>query len=199
MAGPRRRATLLGVGASASRHVVLFAAAAGRFVRSHVGFAVAVVAAFAGALAVTFAAAGGRDEPEARAPVGSVAVPIEGSAPGGAPLRRGSAEALPTLDPAEALPALAVAASRSGPAAITRAPSARAPAPAPPTPSAPEAPAVSASPPPAPAPPPEPVAPAPPPEPVAPGPPSPDPAPGPAPAAPAPAPDPPPVEFDDSG
>jgi hypothetical protein len=198
MAGPRRRATLVGVGASASRHVVMYAAAAGRFVRSHVGLAVAVVAAFAGALAVTFAATPAGREPEARAPVGSLAVPIEGSAPG-APVPPGSANALPTLGPAAALPALAAPASRSGRAEITRARSARAPAQAAPTPSPRRAPAGSASPPPGPAPPPEPVAPAPPPEPVAPGPPSPDPLPGPAPAAPAPAPEPPPVEFDDSG
>jgi len=199
MARPRRRATLLGVGASASRHVVMVAAAAGRFLRSHLGLAVAVVAAFAGALAVTFAATGADGEPEARAPVGSVAVPIERSAHGDGEVALGSAEALPTLGPAEALPALAVPEARSGPAEITRASSARARAQAAPTPSAPQAPAVSASPPPAAAPPPEPIAPAPPPEPVAPGPPSPDPAPGPAPAAPAPAPDPPPTEFDDSG
>jgi hypothetical protein len=198
MAGPRRRATLLGVGASASRHVVMCAAAAGRFVRSHLGVALAVGAAFAGALAVTFAATGGRNEPEARAPVGSLAVPIERSAPGDGEVALGSAKALPTLGRAEALPALAVPEARTAPAEIAPAPAVRASAPARQTPAA-QAPAVSASPPPAAAPPPEPVAPAPPPEPVAPGPPSPEPAPGPAPAAPAPAPDPPPVEFDDSG
>lgn len=191
MPGARRR-TLLRASALA------LAAAGGRFTSSDARVVLAVAAAFAGALAVTFAATGVGGEPGARSSVGSPAAPIEGSAPSGHELPLGGAEGLPTLGRAEALPALAVPEVSPAPAQIAPAPAPSAPAPAPPAPRK-QTPAVSASPPPAPAPPPQPVAPAPPPEPVAPAPPSPQPAPDAAPAPPAPAPDPPPVEFDDSG
>jgi hypothetical protein len=191
MPGARRR-TLSRASALA------LAAAAGRLTRSDPRVVLAVAAAFAGALAVTFAATGAGGEPRARSSVGSLAAPIEASAPGGDELPLGGTEASPTLGPAEALPALAVPDASPAPAEITPAPAPSVPAPAPPAPRR-QTPAVSASPPPAPAPPPEPVAPAPLPEPVAPAPPSPQPAPDAAPVPLAPAPDPPPVEFDDSG
>jgi hypothetical protein len=122
------RRTLLRAGALA------FAAAAGRFTRSHVRGVLAVAAAFAGALAVTFAVAGAGGEPKARSSVGSLAAPIEGSAPGGDELPLGGAEGLPALGGAEALPALAVPEVSPAPAQIAPAPAPSAPAPAPPAP-----------------------------------------------------------------
>jgi hypothetical protein len=164
------------------------------------GVALAVVWAFAGGLALTLAAAAGGGEPGGTAPVGSLAVPIEHTAPFGEELTPGNADAIPLLGPAEPLPSLA--APEVEPVPSVPAPAPR-PAPAPThrraSPEA-EASAIPASPPPAPAPPPAPVAPAPPSPAPAPAPaPAPDPAPDPAPPQPAPAPEPPPVEFDDSG
>lgn len=153
------------------------------------------VVAFAGALGVTFAAAGGSGEPEAGEPVGSLAVPIERSAAGGDDLALVSAKPLPRLGAVEALPALAEPAPEPAPAMPARAPTVRARrAASSPGPPESHAPAMPSSSPPATVPPAEPVAP------VVPAPEDPaPPAPDPAPAPPAPAPDPPSVEFDDSG
>jgi outer membrane biosynthesis protein TonB len=155
------------------------------------GVGLAVVGAFAAAFVVTMAAApAGGGAREAGSAVGSLAMPIESSAPGADLLPVGHAEALPRLGPAEELPALAVREVERAPAVIAPAPVPRDREPAP-RPRAPEprAPAPPASPPPTPAPPPAPVA--------APRP-SPEPVPEPAPQ-PAPAPQPPPLDFDDSG
>ena len=146
------------------------------------------IAAFVCALALTLAATGG-GESGASAPVGSLAVPIERSAPGAGDALLARAEALPRLGPVEALPELAAREAEEAPNALVPAPAGSGST-APPRPPEPQLPAVPASPPPAPAPPPEPVAP--PPD-------SPEPVPDPAPAQPRPAPEPPPVDFDDSG
>src|ERR671918_739231 len=105
----------------------------------------AVAAAFASALAVTFAATGASGEPDGGSPVGSVAVPIDASVPDGdevglvsaAALRApGPTETLPPLGPAEALPALAAPEAPSAPAGIAPTPAVSAPAEAPATPAA---------------------------------------------------------------
>jgi hypothetical protein len=152
--------------------------------------ALAGIAAFVCAVALTLAATGG-GESGASAPVGSLAVPVERSAPGAGDAVLARAEALPRLGPVEALPELAAREAEEAPGTIVPAP-ARSTSPPPPRPPAPEPqlPAVPASPPPAPAPSPEPVTPPPA---------SPEPLPDSAPAQPRPAPEPPPVDFDDSG
>lgn len=159
------------------------------------GVGLAVIGAFAAAFVVTMgAASAGGGTREAGSAVGSLAMPIESSAPGADLLPAGHAEALPRLGPAEELPALALPEVEPAPAEIapTPVPDDRAPAPRPRAPE-PRAAAPPDSPPPAPAPPPAPVAPPPPsPEPV------PVPVPDPA-LQPAPAPQAPPVNFDDSG
>jgi hypothetical protein len=154
--------------------------------------ALAGFAAFAGALAITFAATAGGGAPKAGAPIGSLAEPLERSAPAAHDLSLARASAPPALDPVEALPALAAGESEPAPAVVAPTPVASAPAPERRAP-APQEPAVRAYSPPAPAPEPEPVAPAPP-APM----PAPPPAPDPAPVSPV-APEPPPVTFDDSG
>jgi outer membrane biosynthesis protein TonB len=160
------------------------------------GPAAALCAAFVGALAVAFAATAGGDDPSARAPVGSLAVPLERGAASG-DLRLASSPSRPSAPPSdglalgEAVPVPPLARDPEPPAA----PVVRAPAPVgrpdpEPRPREPAPPApVTSYPPPAPVP-----------EPVTPPTPQYAPAPDPVPApAPAPAPDPPPVDFDDSG
>jgi hypothetical protein len=154
------------------------------------GVALAGVAAFAGAMAITLSATAGGGEPSRAEPVGSLAVPL-GSAPGASDLAPASAERR-VLRRVAPLPPLAIPEPVAAP--VARAPrprpSVRRDPDPPPVPRAAAAPA----PPPAPLPPPEPVyTPAPPPAPA------PDPGPAPDPAPPAPAPDAPPVFFDDSG
>jgi hypothetical protein len=168
------------------------------------------LAAFAGALGVTWAAAGGGSDSGARAPVGSLAVPIERAAAGGGDVSlvgaeaRGSRAACPRqsrvvcrpgLGAVEALPALALPEADPAPAVPAPSSAVSVPPPSDRSPAGESQAALPASPPPAPVPPP---APAPPPEAVAPAP-APRLAPDRAPAPPAAAPDPQPVEFDDSG
>jgi hypothetical protein len=158
----------------------------------------ACVAAFAGALAIAFAATDGEDAPGPGAPIGSLPESLESSAPAADDLTLTGTSAPPSLDPVEALPELVVprpapAVAAPAPVASRPAPERRAPAPAPAP--AREAPPVHAYAPPVEAP--APVAPAPPAaEPEAPAPR--EPAPDPAPVSPV-APEPPPVAFDDSG
>jgi hypothetical protein len=182
---------------------------------SRPGPGAALCAAFLGAFAVSFGATTGEGDPAARAPVGSLAVPLEPAAAGG-DLRLASStrDALASsprhagVQPADGLvlgeaapipplarkpePPAPPVVSAPAPRVDTRDPEPRPPQPAPPAQVAPE----SYSPP-------APQSyspPAPPPARVTPPPvsnvPSPDPAPAPRPA---PAPDPSPVEFDDSG
>jgi hypothetical protein len=151
------------------------------------------LAVFAGAFGATFAASGGRNQPAATGPVGSLAVPLERPASAVHDLSPAGGSELPSLGPAEALPALATGEPEEAPAVSAPTPAVRAPTPARRASApAPRAPAAPASPAPTPAPAPEPVAPAP-------APPPPEPVPVPAPAPPTSAPQPPPVDFDDSG
>jgi hypothetical protein len=66
------------------------------------GQLIAGVAVFAAALGATYAATAGGGEPRAESPTGSLAVPLELSAPTNAGMSLGAAEALPGLAPRRA-------------------------------------------------------------------------------------------------